>query len=59
MAITRKVSVTGRLEVALRYMRHYEDHIKVWANAICINQSNRAEKSVQVIIMDNIYIYSK
>lgn len=50
-----QVSVTESLEVALRYMRHHEDHLQVWADAICINQSDRAEKAVQVAIMGDIY----
>ncbi|KAF4632483.1 hypothetical protein G7Y89_g5649 [Cudoniella acicularis] len=50
-----QVSVTESLEVALRYMRHQEEHLQVWADAICINQSNRAEKSVQVAMMGDIY----
>ena len=50
-----QVSVTESLKVALRYMRHHEDHLQVWADAICINQSDRAEKSIQVYIMGDIY----
>lgn len=48
-------SVTKSLEVALRYMRHHEDDLQVWADAICINQSDKAEKSVQVTMMGDIY----
>ena len=51
----RQVSVTESLEAALRYMRHHEDHLQVWADAICINQFDRAEKAVQVAIMGDIY----
>jgi hypothetical protein len=54
-----QVSVTESLETALKYMRHGENNIPVWADAICINQSDRDEKSVQAAMMGDIYAHGK
>jgi len=52
----QKVSVTKSLELALRYMRDGKEETIVWADAICINQNDMTEKSVQVGMMGQIYI---
>lgn len=49
------VSVTRSLQLALKYMRDQKDHIQVWADAICINQLDDDEKSVQVRMMGEIF----
>jgi hypothetical protein len=50
-----EISVTKSLEIALRYMRRNRDEMVVWADAICINQNDTHEKSVQVSIMGKLY----
>jgi Heterokaryon incompatibility protein (HET) len=55
----QKVSVAKSLELALRYMRHIEVNVVVWADAICINQDDTIEKSFQVTMMGDIYAKGK
>jgi hypothetical protein len=47
--------VPRRLEVALRNMRHTDKPRMLWADAICINQSDVAEKETQVQLMRRIF----
>lgn len=49
------ISITRNLESALRHMRNVDRDTVVWADAICINQQDNAEKDVQVGAMDDIY----
>ncbi|KAE9363193.1 HET-domain-containing protein [Stipitochalara longipes BDJ] len=49
------IAVTRNLENALRRLRKTDQDTVVWADAICINQQDCAEKSVQVGMMGNIY----
>ncbi|KAI1739541.1 heterokaryon incompatibility protein-domain-containing protein [Xylaria scruposa] len=49
------VSLTESLVVALEHLQHNEKTLVVWADAICINQSDNAEKSNQVQMMSHIY----
>jgi hypothetical protein len=49
------ISVTRNLENALRHMRNLDQGMVVWADAICINQQDAAEKNVQVGAMGDIY----
>ncbi|KAJ9659517.1 hypothetical protein H2198_003092 [Neophaeococcomyces mojaviensis] len=49
--------VTANLEAALRSIRSLTARPLVWADAVCINQSNLVERAHQVSIMQ--YIYSK
>jgi hypothetical protein len=51
----QSISVTRNLENALRGLRKADRDMVVWADAICINQQDSAEKSVQVGMMGNIY----
>jgi hypothetical protein len=51
----QNISVTRSLENALRHMRPVNQHTIVWADALCINQQDVAEKSVQVRMMGAIY----
>ena len=51
----RHISVTRNLENALRRMRNADQNMIVWADALCINQQDVTEKSVQVGLMGDIY----
>ncbi len=51
----RITQVTRNLEAALRSFESHNDAITLWADAICINQADDAEKSHQVRIMAQIY----
>lgn len=52
---TAKLRVTKNLEEALRYIRLTNLPRDIWIDAICINQSDSLEKSVQVAKMGEIY----
>jgi hypothetical protein len=47
--------VTPNLKDALQYIRKEEEDICMWADAICINQQDEEEKSIQVGMMRDIY----
>jgi hypothetical protein len=49
------VGVTPPLADALRRLRLPEEPRHIWADALCINQMNDVEKSIQVSMMDRIY----
>lgn len=49
----RTLSITESLYNALR--RLHDEHTVLWIDAICIDQSNDAEKNQQVPLMKNIY----
>ncbi|OIW25301.1 hypothetical protein CONLIGDRAFT_656948 [Coniochaeta ligniaria NRRL 30616] len=49
------VSIGRNLESALRHLRYEDKPRKLWVDAICINQADYAEKSVQVRRMARIY----
>ena len=51
----QRFQVTPSLESALRHLRHEETERTMWVDAICINQKDDAEKSVQVQQMRLIY----
>jgi hypothetical protein len=51
----RLLCVPHRLEVALRNMRYPNRPRMLWADAICINQSDTAEKENQVQLMRTIF----
>lgn len=50
-----QLEVTRNLAVALRHLRHEQESRTLWIDAICIDQSNLAERSQQVAIMGKIY----
>jgi hypothetical protein len=50
-----KFSIMASLATALQYLREIDNDVLVWADAICINQNNVAERNSQVRMMGNIY----
>lgn len=53
------IRVTASLHGALRALRSKKEAVWIWADAICINQSNKAEQSSQVQLMYRIYSLAK
>ncbi|KAF2735089.1 HET-domain-containing protein, partial [Polyplosphaeria fusca] len=51
-----KVSVTENLYLALRHLQHKSATRRVWADALCINQGDLAEKRYQIELMKYIYM---
>lgn len=49
------LKVTTNLELALRYLRLPDQPRTIWADAICIDQSNIEERNQQVGLMKDIY----
>ncbi|KAI3334650.1 heterokaryon incompatibility protein-domain-containing protein [Ustulina deusta] len=49
------VSLTESLVVALEHLQHHEKTLILWADAVCINQSDNVEKGYQVQMMSRIY----
>lgn len=47
--------ITASLDAALRDMRDTSRVCRIWADALCIDQSNNAEKGQQVALMGRIY----
>lgn len=47
--------ITSNLETALRSLRFPDKGMTLWIDAVCINQSNPNEKTVQVGMMNLIY----
>jgi len=50
-----KIAVTKNCCDALRSLRHTASTVRLWINAICINQQDAVEKARQVGIMGHIY----
>ncbi|KAK8034084.1 heterokaryon incompatibility protein-domain-containing protein [Apiospora rasikravindrae] len=49
------MKVTASLHGALKALRKQDEAVLVWADAICINHSNKTEQSSQVQLMTQIY----
>jgi hypothetical protein len=49
------MGITASLDSALRDMRDRVNPRQIWADALCINQSNAEEKAAQVALMGRIY----
>jgi len=50
-----KMEITASLESALRHMRDKSRRLKVWADGVCINQDDTAERNQQVAQMGSVY----
>ncbi len=50
-----KFTITATLEAALRDLRAPARMLRIWADALCIDQSNMTERSIQVALMAQIY----
>ncbi|KAJ9157839.1 Ankyrin and het domain-containing protein [Pleurostoma richardsiae] len=51
----RAVEITTNLDTALRDMREKDRLHRIWADALCIDQSNIPERNQQVSLMGRIY----
>lgn len=51
----KRIYVRKNLYKALHHFRHHEHDVALWVDAICINQSDNEEKSVQIAKMPEIY----
>ncbi|KAI4234461.1 MAG: hypothetical protein LQ349_003787 [Xanthoria aureola] len=51
----QSLSVTENLHSALQHLRDSSSHRTLWADAACINQSDKEERSQQVAMMADIY----
>jgi hypothetical protein len=49
------VMVTGNLDQALRRLRLATKNRALWADAVCINQSDNKEKATQIPLMAKVY----
>jgi hypothetical protein len=49
------IEITLNLESALRHLRYSDKPRTLWADALCINQSDLEERSLQVLHMRDIY----
>ncbi|KAL6708208.1 hypothetical protein ACN47E_003392 [Coniothyrium glycines] len=49
------ILATENLDDALRKLRHSHEKRALWADAICINQNDESEKSVQIPLMVKIF----
>ncbi|TGO66563.1 hypothetical protein BELL_0947g00020 [Botrytis elliptica] len=52
-------AVTVNLAAALHDLRDEKRQLRLWADAICINQTNNLERSQQVGLMKEIYSYAQ
>ncbi|KAL8897295.1 MAG: hypothetical protein Q9207_007283 [Kuettlingeria erythrocarpa] len=53
-----RLPITRNLEAALRQFRLPTDSLKLWVDAICINQADSEEKRSQVGIVRDIYVFA-
>ncbi|KAF1359890.1 hypothetical protein EJ07DRAFT_92521, partial [Lizonia empirigonia] len=49
------VSITRNLDIALRHLRYQNVARRMWIDALCINQADDQEKSIQVARMGDIF----
>jgi hypothetical protein len=52
------ITITRNLDVALRHLRSNNQARLIWIDALCINQSDNHEKSLQVAMMGKIYSHA-
>ncbi|OJI96458.1 hypothetical protein ASPVEDRAFT_238459 [Aspergillus versicolor CBS 583.65] len=53
--ISERFRVTPRLALALRMLRDSKTEVTFWIDALCINQTNKAEQAEQIPLMGRIY----
>jgi hypothetical protein len=51
----KTLDITATLDSALRHIREPKRELKIWADGICINQSNIEERNIQVQQMGAMY----
>lgn len=51
----KSLEITATLHSALRHLRNPEGELQVWADGICINQTDVEERNIQVQEMGTIY----
>ena len=51
----RVIKITKHLHTALRHLRKGDEPRVIWADGICINQSDPDERSFQVRMMGDVY----
>ncbi|KXX73982.1 Heterokaryon incompatibility protein 6, OR allele [Madurella mycetomatis] len=51
----KRLAVPANLYAALRDLRHPTDSLRIWVDAICINQPDTSERNHQVPLMHSIY----
>ena len=49
------IDITRSLNRVIRRLRHATDSVMIWADQICINQSDQAERQAQIQLMSLIY----
>ncbi|KAI3329621.1 heterokaryon incompatibility protein-domain-containing protein [Ustulina deusta] len=52
---SKPIYVSGNLHAALRRLRAPNEVVRIWVDAICINQQDNAERAYQVGMMRDIY----
>jgi hypothetical protein len=52
---SKQLEITASLDSALRHIRDANCSMKIWADGICINQTDTVEKNIQVREMGSIY----
>ncbi|KAF7930514.1 uncharacterized protein EAE98_004914 [Botrytis deweyae] len=52
-------AVTVNLAAALHDLRDEKRQLRLWADAVCINQTNNVERSQQVGLMKEVYSYAQ
>ncbi|KAF2724283.1 HET-domain-containing protein, partial [Polychaeton citri CBS 116435] len=53
--IDGRMQITGNLDSALRAAREPHSKLRIWVDAVCINQHDNTEKAVQVAEMASTY----
>lgn len=51
----KRFLITPNLDAALHHLRKPDSPLKIWVDAICIDQGNSKEKESQIPLMDKIY----
>ncbi|TGO08543.1 hypothetical protein BTUL_0203g00040 [Botrytis tulipae] len=54
-----RFAVTVNLAAALHDLRDEKRQLRLWADAVCINQTNNVERSQQVGLMKEVYSYAQ